>query len=154
MYHNQIRHNSQPQVKILEKLICNPLHKSWADRIRVGPSGPTLLFCFGVEGDLHGHGLSCRFLFGRHGCRSCCVDVGACFQDRSFQIRFSRVMDRLVSPVGHFQRLLESDPPVEEQLSFVFMGWVPFFITTKLPFGIDFSSSADIRGRSIICRDW
>ena len=36
----------------------------------------------------------------------------------------------------------------------VFMGWVPVFITTKLPLGMDFNSSADISGRSIICRDW
>ena len=28
------------------------------------------------------------------------------------------------------------------------------FITTKLPLGIDFSSSGDMSGRSIICKDW
>ena len=34
------------------------------------------------------------------------------------------------------------------------MGCVPVFITTKLPLGMDFSSSGDMSGRSIICSDW
>ena len=39
-------------------------------------------------------------------------------------------------------------------LSFVCMGCVPVFITTKLPLGMDFNSSGVISGRSIICKLW
>ena len=34
------------------------------------------------------------------------------------------------------------------------MGCVPVFMTTKLPLGMDFSSSGVIKGRSIICKLW
>ena len=34
------------------------------------------------------------------------------------------------------------------------MGWHPVFCTMKLPLGMDLSSSAVSRGRSIICRLW
>lgn len=34
------------------------------------------------------------------------------------------------------------------------MGWVPVFMTMKLPLGMDFSSSGVRRARSIIWRDW
>ena len=45
-------------------------------------------------------------------------------------------------------------PQSRNSRSFVCMGCVPVFITTKLPLGMDFNSSGVISGRSIICKLW
>ena len=47
-----------------------------------------------------------------------------------------------------------SMPHLKNSLSFTFIGFTPVFITINWPFGMDFSSSGVMRGRSIICRDW
>ena len=44
-------------------------------------------------------------------------------------------------------------PQSRKSLSRVCMGCVPVFITTNWPFGMDFSSSGVMRGRSIIWRE-
>ena len=59
-------------------------------------------------------------------------------------------MHRAAASILHLQRLFEANTPLKNSFSLVFMGWVPVFITIKLPLGMDFNSSADISGRSII----
>ena len=43
-------------------------------------------------------------------------------------------------------------PQSRNNRSFVCIGCLPVFMTTKVPFGMAFSSSAVMSGRSIICR--
>ena len=45
-------------------------------------------------------------------------------------------------------------PQSRNSRSRVCMGWEPVFMTINCPLGIDFSSSAVMRGRSIICKLW
>ena len=45
-------------------------------------------------------------------------------------------------------------PQSRNRRSFARMGCVPVFMTTKLPLGMDFSSSGVMSGRSIICKLW
>lgn len=45
-------------------------------------------------------------------------------------------------------------PQSKNRRSLVRMGWVPVFITTNSPLGMDFNSSGVMSGRSIICKDW
>ena len=61
---------------------------------------------------------------------------------------------RAVALIGNNIRRPKGNAPLEEQLQLTFMGCAPVFITMNWPLGMDFSSSAVMRGRSIICRDW
>ena len=71
-------------------------------------------------------------------------------KNRFFQFCFPGIMHRAAAPILHLQKLFEADTPLKNSFSLVFMRWIPVFITTKLPLGMDFNSSADISGRSII----
>ena len=80
-----------------------------------------------------------------------CFNFRRIFSENStFQLTFVSIVD---FPCGFLRNkisFLKRNTPFKKSCRRIFMGWQPVFITTKCPFGIDFSSSTVIKGRSII----
>ena len=75
-------------------------------------------------------------------------------EDGLLQLLLAGVGHRPLGAFRYLAGLFEPNTPIQKQTQLYPHGVEPVFMTTKLPFGMDFSSSGVMRGRSIIWSDW